>query len=64
MCVFVEDVDTEAQLSVQEEMIFDLKQQMQQKIEDLKSENDDLRTQLSLTTFKGEGTVTVYIAHA
>ena len=58
LCAVVGDGDTEAKLSLQEDKIFDLKQQMatmQQRIEDLKSENEELKSQCSLPPIKKEG---------
>ena len=58
VCLVVGDDDTEAKLRLQKEMFFDLKQQlatMRQRIEDLKDENEKLRIQRSLATFKEEG---------
>ena len=51
--------EMEAKLRVREEKIFDLKQQMstmEQRNEDLKSENRELRSRLSLPPIKEEGT--------
>ena len=58
--VYIWDKDVDEQLRLRDDTIFHLKQEvstMQLRIEDLNYENEDLRTQLSLATFKGEGSV-------
>ena len=65
VCVFVGDEDVDEQLYLRDDTIFQLKQQMstmQQRIEELNYENEELRSERSLTSFKGKGTM--YIAHA
>ena len=55
LCTVVGDDETETKLHLQEEMISDLKQQMaimQRKIEDLKSENEELKGQRSPAPIK------------
>ena len=59
LCAVAGDDNTEAKLRcLQEEMIFDLKQQMatmQRRIDDLKYENEELKSQRSLPPIKEEG---------
>ena len=55
-CVGDEEVDK--QLRLRDDTIFRLKQEIstqQQRIEELKYENDELKSQLSLAIFKEEG---------
>ena len=63
--IFLGDEDVDEQLRLKEDTIFRLKQQisnMQQRIEDLTTENEDLKkAQLSSPTIKEEG---MCIAHA
>ena len=58
MHLFVGDGETEAELHLQEETIFNLKQQlstMQWRFEDLKHKHEELKSQLSLIPIKRKG---------
>ena len=58
LCAVVGEGDTEAKLRLQEEKIFDMKQQMstmQQRIDNLKDENEELKIRHSLPPIKEEG---------
>ena len=58
MCLFVGGGETEAKLCLQEETIFDLKQQLSTvhwRFEDLKYKHEELRSQLPLMPIKREG---------